>query len=149
MNEPAVLWPLPWWTSAIAVGAIVFGSWIAARLALKPRNRRALHVAQQLREAGFASAVAYELAGDKNAAVVSGERIALIDMRDGRVVQTLRLDDTTGLKIYDASSSSIPFRFVGRNGAQSRKVMTRSVIEFARLFGLMAGASKKIEYIEE
>jgi hypothetical protein len=149
MNEPSFLWPLPWWTAALSAAAIVAASWIAARIGLAPRNRRTQTLGEQLRDAGLSQAGAFSVPGDHNSLVVAGARLAVVDTRDARIVQTLGLDEVTALKIYEVAADTIPFRLIGRNGAQSRKVTTRSVVDFARLFGVMAGASKRIEYIEE
>jgi hypothetical protein len=149
MNDPAVLWPWPGWMAALAPVAIVVASWMAAQVAMRPRNRRAARLAEQLRESGLHGAGTFTVDGDKNSVVVAGVRVAIVDRREGRIVQIGNLDDTTGLKVYDVAAESIPFRLIGRNGAQSRKVITRSVVGFAQLFERLAGASKRIEYIEE
>ena len=149
MNEPAFLWPWPLWTAAIVPVAIVAISWLAAQAVMRPRNRRAQRLAQQLRESGLDSAGAFLVEGDKNTLVVAGARIAIVDRRDGRIVQISSVEGTTALKVYDVSADSIPFRLVGPNGAQSRKVITRSVVGFAQLFARLAGASKRIEYVGE
>jgi len=149
MNEPSVLWPWPWWTGAIAAAAIIAISWIAARAATVTRNRRTRMLAERLREEGLSPADAYAVTGDKNAIVVSDRRMAVVDSRGQRIVQRIELEDAAGLKIYGVAADTIPFRLMGRNGAQSRKVTTRSIVEFTRLFALLAGAGKRIEYIEE
>lgn len=149
MTEPAMLWPWPWWSVPIACAAIVFVAWATARLSNMMKNRRTTLLGQRLRDAGLDANEAYALVGGRNAAVISGHRLAVVDTRRGQVVQTLDLDETVGLKIYEGAEATIGFRFLGRNGSQSRKILTRSTPEFTRLFGLMASAAKRIEYIEE
>jgi hypothetical protein len=149
MNEPALLWPWPWWTAVIAIVSIPLVSWFGILALLSPYNRRTRRITRQLRAAGFSSDDAFAISGDLNALVVSGKRLAMVDIRDSRVLQLMSLEDLTGLKIYQTRADAIPFRLMGRNGAQTRKVITQSVVEFTRLFALMADTSKKIEYIEE
>jgi hypothetical protein len=149
MNEPALLWPWPWWTAVLVAGAIIALSWVVAKATISVRNRRMRKLGDALREAGLARSDSFAVSGDKNTLVIDGPRMAMVDTWDGRIVQTLGLDDATGLKIYEVAANTIPFRLIGRNGSQSRKVTTRSIVEFARLFATMSVASKRIEYIQE
>lgn len=149
MNEPALLWPWPWWTSAIAAGSLVAVAWAAARAIVRQRNARTRKLHDTLRAAGLDRADAFAVVGDKNTLVVAAARMAMVDCRDGRIVQYLSADDATGLKIYEVAADTIPFRVLGRHGSQSRKVTTRSIVEFTRLFAVMSTASKRVDYIQE
>lgn len=149
MYELAVFWPWPWWTAAVACVAIVLAAWVTGRASLISGNRRSAVLGRQLRDAGLSSDDAYVLMGQSNAVVVSGNLFAIVDTRESRIVQTLAFDCTVGLKIYEGAEDSIGFRIVGRNGSQSRKLLTRSTPEFAQLFGMMAAGAKRIDYIQE
>ena len=147
MNEPALLWPWPWWTAIIVAGTIMSLAWVAAKVTIGVRNRRMWKLRVALREAALGRSESFVVSGDKNTLVMDGARMAIVDTWDRRIVQTLGLEDAAGLKIYEVAADSIAFRLIGRNGSQSRKVTTRSVVEFARLFATMS--SKRIEYIQE
>jgi len=70
-------------------------------------------------------------------------------MRDARVVQTLRLADVVALKTYEGTSEDIRFRLVTKNGAQTRVIATRSIVDFARVFGFVTRSGTDVEYIVE
>src|SRR6266446_1251332 len=98
MNQPALLWPWPWWTSFVATALVVIVSAAAAELMIRRRNQRMRKLGEAVREAGLTDIGAgFSVGDDKNALVVSGARIAVVDVGDARVVQVLDLKDTIGL----------------------------------------------------
>src|SRR5215813_3936831 len=101
MNEPALLWPWPWWTAVLVAGAIIFFTGIVAHMVIAMRNRHLWRLGDALRELGLASSGFFAVLGDKNTLVIDGARMAMVDVWDGRIVQTFRIDDVVSLKIYE------------------------------------------------
>jgi len=92
---------------------------------------------------------AISINGDRNGIFILGTRIAVADMREGRVVQTMNLAEAAALKTYEGGANQTCVRIVARGGAQTRKVATSSIVAFAKLFALMTQSGKQIEYIQE
>lgn len=150
MNEPALLWPWPWWTAVAAALTAILIAWAAQTVAVSRRNARIVALNPTLRQLGlYADGSEFSVAGDKNAIAVGSEILATVDMRDTRVVHSTAFRDTVGLKIYESNSVTIGFRILLKNGAESRRIETRSVVDFARLFARMTNSGKRIEYIQE
>ncbi len=150
MNEPTSLWPWPWWMALIAVASLVSAGGLGALLGVRLRAPLLERASRGLREAGLLPTEdALGIVGQKNSLVLSGERVAVVDMRDARVVQTLRLADVVALKTYEGTSEDIRFRLVTKNGAQTRVIATRSIVDFARVFGFVTRSGTDVEYIVE
>src|ERR1700694_1055603 len=99
MNEPALLWPWPWWTAIIVAGTIMSLAWVAAKVTIGVRNRRMWKLRVALREAALGRSESFVVSGDKNTLVMDGARMAIVDTWDRRIVQTLGPEDAGGLKL--------------------------------------------------
>jgi hypothetical protein len=149
MQPPSVLWPLPWWTAIVAVIFTMGIPWLVARVRVGRRNRQLRGLAIHLRDSGLAlEADAFSVGEGKNVLVVDRDRLAVADLKSWRIVQALPFEEATSLKIYDHRSNQIEFRVVMHGGAQTRKINTRSISGFGRLFILFGRAGKPVEYIQ-
>ena len=149
MRPPSILWPFPWWTAAVVALLLVLVPWTVAQLRVIRRNRRLHGLGLQLRVSGMALASdSFSTGEGKNVLVVEGERLAMVDLKTWRIVQLLSWAETNGLKIYDNRSNLIEFRLVMNGDAQTRKLATRSIAGFGRLFVLFGRAGKPVEYIQ-
>jgi hypothetical protein len=148
MHSPLILWPLAWWTALAAVALIMGVPFLIARARVARCNRNLSRLRPRLRELGLPMENgAFSIGEGKNLFAVDGERFAVGDLKRWDVVQTLSLEEALSLKIYDDNSDRIHFRIVLHGGAQTRKVSTRSIAEFGRLFILFGRAGKPVEYI--
>jgi hypothetical protein len=125
-------------------------AYVAETAILWRRNARTTDLGPALRQLGvYAGESAISIAGDKNGIVAAADILATVDLRSARVVHSTTLRDAVGLKIYEGSSDTIGFRILLKNGAESRRIETRSVVDFAKLFVRMTHAGKRIQYIQE
>jgi hypothetical protein len=149
MQSPSVLWPLPWWTvAALALFLILFPSFFAlARV--RHSNECLRKLGGQLGDAGVPLNTEGFVVGEgKNVLLVQGDRIALSDLKNWRVVQILTWAQALGLKVYDQRADLIRFRIVLKGGAQTREIETHSIAGFGRLFALFGREDKSVEYIQ-
>ena len=149
MQPPAVLWPFPLWTAAAVPTAIMGFVWWIARARIARWNRELQRLGPQLRELGLAlGSSAFAVGEGKNVMVMDGDRLAVTDLKQRRVVQTFELKDAISLKIYEDRSDRIGFRVVMHGGAQTRKISTWSIAGFGKLFIQFGRAGKAVEYIQ-
>jgi len=150
MTDSGSLWPLVWWASLVIAGLMLLFTWLVSLVSLRARNNQLNSLAQLLRDAGLDYNLGVSsVEDDKSALLFDASRLVVLDLTSARVVQSVAVGETTGIKIYEDGSDAIAFRVILMSGAQSRKLMTRSVVDFARLFTFMMGAGKRIEYIQE
>ena len=146
---PSVLWPFPWWTTATAVLLIMLLPFVAASVRVRQRNQRLQRLGTALRDSGMLTgADLFAIGEDKNVMVVSGNRLAVADLKSWRVIQTLTWAQAGVLKIYDNNSNHIEFRLVINGGAQTRRVRTYSIAGFGRLFIQSTKEGKPVEYVQ-
>jgi len=149
MQPPSELWPFPWWTAILAVIFVMGIPWLVARTRIARWNRQLRGLGLRLRQSGMVLETdSFSVGEGKNVLVVDGDRLAVADLKNWRTVQTLPLEEAASLKIYDHRSNQIEFRVVMKGGAQTRKINTRSISGFARLFILFGRAGKPVEYIQ-
>jgi hypothetical protein len=149
MQPAPLLWPFPWWTAVVVAVVIIGVPWLIARTRVDRRNRELARLGRQLHELGITQKSGpFSIGEAQNVLVVSPDGLAVSDVKNGRVVQTLTLNDALSLKIYDDRSNRIEFRLVMSGGAQTRKIATSSIAGFGRLFGLMGREGKPVEYIQ-
>jgi hypothetical protein len=149
MQPAPLLWPFPWWTVGAAVVVVIGVPWLIARARVIRRNRELARLGHQLHQLGITQECDPFAIGDReNVLVVTTARLAVSDVKNARVVQTLTLSEARSLKIYDHRSNLIEFRLVINGGAQTRKIATASIAGFGRLFGLLGREGKPVEYIQ-
>lgn len=140
----------PWWSGPVIALVLIAGTWRLASISVQRRNLQIKSMARGLAQAGLGSDdSAFAVMGDKNGIVVGGIKFAVVDLRGGRVVQVGNIGDILALKAYEDKSDSIQFRLVSKSGSQSRKVKTQSIVDFVKLFDLLASTGKRIEYIQD
>lgn len=145
---PSVLWPFPWWTSAMVAVLLIAIPWWVAWLRVRQRNRRLQQLGAKLSQSGISIGPdLFAIGEEKVVLVVSGNRLAVADLKSWRVAQMLSWAQARTLKIYDNSSNLIEFRLVLNGGAQTRKIRTYSIAGFGRLFVKSAKESKSVQYI--
>lgn len=86
---------------------------------------------------------AFSVVGKDHGLVVSGDRLAVLDLANERVLRTLSLSDLSSLKIYEDGGDLMQFRLVTRRGG------TASIVQMAQFFELMTLRGIPIEYIQE
>ena len=149
MHPPSILWPFPWWTAVLAVVLLTGVPWLWALQRARSWNRELGRLGPRLQQLGIVPGPgAFSIGEGKNVLVVEADLLAVADLRSWRIVQTLRLQEVNLLKIYDDRSDRIEFRVVMNGGAETRKITTRSIAGFGRLFVLFGSAGKPVEYIQ-
>jgi hypothetical protein len=145
----SVLWPFPWWTAAIAVVLLILVPCFVASVRVRRRNRRLHQLAGALRDSGLSiDQNLFTIGEDKNVMLVSGNRLAVADLKGWRIAQILTWTQARVLKIYHNNSNHIEFRLVINGGAQTRKVRTYSIAGFGRLFIQSTKEGKPVEYVQ-
>jgi hypothetical protein len=145
----SVLWPFPWWATTTTVLLIVLLPFLAASVLVRRRNQRLQRLGTALRDTGLSIGPdLFAIGEDKDVMVVSGNRLAVADLKSWRVVQTLTWGEARVLKIYDTKSNFIEFRLVINGGAQTRRVRTYSIAGFGRLFVQSTKEGKPVEYVQ-
>jgi hypothetical protein len=146
---PALLWPFPWWTAALAAMLLMFVPCLIASVRARRRNQRLQQLGIALRDLGMSiDPDLFAIGEEKNVMVVSGNRIAVADVKSWRIVQMLTWAQTIVLKIYHNRNNQIEFRLVLDSGAQTRRVQTYSIAGFGRLFIQSTKEGKPVEYIQ-
>jgi hypothetical protein len=149
MRMPSLLWPFPWWTNAIAIVLLLLIPYVIALARVRVQNNRLRTLGAQLRDSGMTTGTGlFAIGEDKNVLLVSGQHLAVADLKNYRPVQMLDWSQVRVLKIYDNRSNLIQFRLVSGEGAQSRKIVTHSIAGFGRLFIEAAKPGKSVEYIQ-
>jgi hypothetical protein len=149
MTPPSVFWPFPWWTAALAAFLLVGVPWLVVRARVGKWNRELGRLGPRLRQSGMdLEPDSFSIGEGKNVLVVDADRFAVADLKNWRIVQTFTLGEALSLKIYEDRSNRIEFRVVMNGGAQTRKIATRSIAGFGRLFILFGRAEKPVEYIQ-
>jgi hypothetical protein len=149
MQPPSYLWPFPWWTAVLAVILVTGVPWLVARLRAGRWNRELWRLGSALRQSGMAlDDGAFTVGEGKNVLVAEPELLVVTDLKSHRVAQTLAMKQAISLKIYDRPSNEIEFRVVMNGGAQTRRISTRSIAGFGRLFIQFGRAGKPVEYIQ-
>lgn len=149
MDMPATFWPWAWWTAPAVAFAVAIGIAGSAYAVVAVENLRLRWLARRLQEELPITESAFGVGAAKNHILVAGTTVSVIDAEAGRVVQRLRLAQIATLKIYEDATDHIGLRLISMSGARSRKVVTTSIIEVARLCNSMAAAGKELEYLEE
>lgn len=133
----------------VAAVLLIFVPWLWALMRARSWNRELGRLSPRLQQLSILPGpAAFSIGEGKNVLVMDGDRLAVADLRNWRIVQTLTLREVELLKIYDDRSDRIEFRVVINGGAQTRKITTRSIAGFGRLFALFASAGKPVEYIQ-
>lgn len=146
---PSVLWPFPLWTAAVAVVLLIVVPCVVASVRVRQRNRRLRQLAATMRDAGMSiDQNLFAIGEDKNVMLVSGNRLAIADLKSWRIAQILTWAQTRVLKIYHNNSNHIEFRLVINGGAQTRRVRTFSIAGFGRLFIQSTKEGKPVEYVQ-
>jgi hypothetical protein len=150
MNEPAILWPWPWWTAVMVSISLIMGSLLFGWAVMLRHNRRIRQLGRRLISAGFlASADTFDVIGRKNALIVSSSRIGVVDLGEARLVSALDLRNIAAMKSYENRSDQIQFRLITKHGAQTRELVTQDIVGFAKLFEILRRTAKRLEYISE
>jgi hypothetical protein len=149
MHPPSILWPFPWWTAALTSVLLSFVPWLWGLARARRWNQELSRLGPRLQQMGIRPGpAAFSIGEGKNVLVVDGDGLAVADLRNWKIIQKLSLEEVNLLKIYEDRSDRIEFRVVINGGAQTRKITTRSIAGFGRLFALLTSAGKPIEYIQ-
>jgi hypothetical protein len=144
------LWPWPWWGAIVTAVMLLGVVRAAAKVAASRRATVQGRVEAALRAAGFEPDDDTFCVPDGHVVLVgSREQLAIVDTAEARVIQLLPVRGAQALKLYDGHPDRIALRITTRGDAESRKIVTRSLIAFARLFVVMTAAHKPIVYVEE
>lgn len=150
MNESTLLWPWPWWTSLLIAAAVLAIAWCSAKIFVWFSNRSLSKLSESLLGMGLpGSESAFSVVGKDHGLVVSGDRLAVLDLANARVLRTLNVRDLSVLKIYEDARGRMQFRLATRRGGQTRKLSTPSIIQMAQVFDVMTQRGIPIEYIQE
>src|SRR6478736_4749426 len=108
MNDPAVLWPWPWWTSLLVAAITVAIAWIGAKVFVRLTNRDIGKLTHSLQGVGMSqNEKAFSVVGKDHGMVVSDDRLAVVDLRNARVLKTIIFRDLALLKIYEDGGDRI------------------------------------------
>jgi len=150
MNDASWLWPWSWWTALAFAVAAPMVAWAVARLIVWRSTRNMGKWTDRFREIAMSAGdTVFSIMGKDHGVVVSGNQLAVLDVRGMRVLKSMSLNDLAVLKIYEDGTDRIQFRIVTRLGGQTRKLATQSIVEMAKFFDLMTQRGVPIEYIQE
>lgn len=145
-----LLWPIPLWTAVVAAGAIISLTFVVARLNVRRRQSTSDRIERALHAAGFeADGATFCVPAGALVLIVSSQHLAVVETPLVRLIQLTTIRQTKALKLYDGRPDRISLRIITRGDAESRKIVTQSLIAFTRLFIAMTAAHKPIIYVEE
>lgn len=151
MIDTILTWP-PSWELTLAVGLLIAGACalVAQRLAAR-RNKRAESLKAALAENGLMqNPNALAVSGGESALIVSGERMAVLDLLELQLVAAYSLGQVEALTIFDDKDHhAVDFRLDLVSGARSRRISTSSMHDFCRLFDYLQRADKRVQFIAE
>jgi hypothetical protein len=144
------LWPWSWWAALAIAVAVPLAAWASARLIVWRSNRNMGTWTDRFRDIAMSTGdTAFSIMGKDHGVVVSGNQLAVLDLRGMRVLKSMKLNDLAVLKIYEDGTDQMQFRIVTRLGGQTRRLATQSIVEMAKFFDLMTQRGVPIEYIQE
>ncbi len=150
MNDANGLWPWSWWIAMAMVIGVPTAAWAAARLIVWRSNRNMRKLTDKFRDIGMsAKDDAFSVVGKDHSVVISGNQLAVLDVRGVRVLKSMSLNDLAVLKVYEDGTDRMRFRIVTSRGGQTRRLATQSIVEMAKFFDLMTRRGVPIEYIQE
>jgi hypothetical protein len=125
-------------------------AWAGARLIVWPSNRNMGRWTDRFRDIAMSAGdTVFSVVGSDHSLVVSGNQLAVLDVRGMRVLKSMSLNDLALLKIYEDGTDRMQFRIVTRLGGQTRRLETQSIVEMAKFFDLMTQRGVPIDYIQE
>lgn len=139
-----------WWLLlTLTCGGIVAAGYMWAVWSVS-RDRNGLQVlAAEMRGLGVtADGTAFSLRDERHVMVVTSREVAIVDLKRRSVAQRFEHTQIRGLRMGEGGER-IELRLLLDGGAESRTLHTRSIVGFARLFQMIAGQGKQLEFIPE
>ena len=151
MMEAIFVWPLPWALTILIGISIAGATWFVGYRQSAGRSRMTRRLAPLLAKSGLEGGPgSLAVSGSDTALVISGERMAVLDLVEYKLVAAYSLAQVEALTIFDdKDSKAVDFRLDLVAGAHTRRISTASMPEFCRLFDYFHRVDKRVRFIAE
>ena len=144
---PAVMlsWPVVIATAVLMVA----GTYLYASRRVSRTNANLRSVATQIAQRGVVcDPTSFTVCDRRHVVVVTAAEVLVVDLARAQLVQHLRHTDIHGLRVEEGGQH-VAFSFLLNGGAESRRILSRSIVEFGRLFQLIARQGKDLQFVPE
>ena len=144
---PAVMlsWPVVIATAAL----MVVGTYFVASRRVSRTNAILKSVAAQIAQRGVVcDPTSFTVCDRRHIVIVTAADVLVVDLARAQVVQHLRHADIHGLRVEEGGQH-VAFSFLLNGGAESRRILSRSIVEFGRLFQQIARQGKDLQFVPE
>ena len=147
MTTSAVL--LSWPFVIVAAALMLLGSYIFAAWRLSRIDGTLTKVAAHIAERGIlADPSTFTVSDPRHIVVITAGDVLVVDVERGQLAQHFKHGEIHGLRIAEGGQH-IAFSFLLHGGAESRTILSRSIVEFDRLFQMIARQGKELQFIPE